>query len=761
MNNFKNNPRNILKQLTMILMMVGVSFGLLLAGGQSAAAQAALDGFNPNADGTVYAVAVQPDGKIIIGGDFTSVLGTARNRIARLNPDGTLDTGFNANANPNGTVRSIAIQSDGKILVGGQFLSIGGQTRFNIARLNTDGTADSFDPSASVGGAVFSIAVQPDGKILVGGAFSSIGGQARNRIARLNTDGTADSFNPNSNDTVESIALQSDGKILVGGGFTSIGGQARNLFARLSNDTAAFSSLSVSQSEVTLTREGSAAQFTRVVFEQSVDDGANWTTLGQATNSFASSAVYTLTGLNLPTGQNILIRARGYFRAGYFNGSETIEDKVQTAFLQATDTTPPVITPTISGTLGNNGWYVSDVQVSWNVVDAESTVSSQSGCDTVNITADINDTIFTCQATSAGGTNSQSVTVKRDASAPSITFDSRTPAANAAGWNNSDVQVNWTCADALSGAVASSVSQTVNTEGMNLSAIGTCIDNAGNTAQDTQTGIKIDKTAPSITFASRTPANSNGWNNTDVIVNWNCLDSLSGVVNASVNQTVGGEGSILSAVGTCSDLAGNTASDTQSGISIDKTAPSLAPVVTPNPVNLNGSATASPNATDGLSGVASQSCAAVSTSSVGNKTVGCTATDNAGNTANADAAYQVVNPNVYNFTGFFQPVDNLPLVNILNAGQAVPIKFSLGGYQGLNILAAGYPISSPIACDASAPGDVIEETVNAGGSSLSYDAVTDRYTYVWKTNKAWKGACRMFVLKLSDGSEHYAKFRFR
>jgi CSLREA domain-containing protein len=123
-------------------------------------------------------------------------------------------------------------------------------------------------------------------------------------------------------------------------------------------------------------------------------------------------------------------------------------------------------------------------------------------------------------------------------------------------------------------------------------------------------------------------------------------------------------------------------------------------------------------------------------------------------------AFEVQN-SLFNFTGFFQPVDNLPTVNIVNAGQAVPMKFSLGGDQGLNIFAPGYPVSSPVTCEASEPGSTIEETVNAGGSSLSYDQATDRYSYVWSTNRAWNGTCRMFVLRLSDGSEHYAKFRFR
>jgi predicted extracellular nuclease len=116
---------------------------------------------------------------------------------------------------------------------------------------------------------------------------------------------------------------------------------------------------------------------------------------------------------------------------------------------------------------------------------------------------------------------------------------------------------------------------------------------------------------------------------------------------------------------------------------------------------------------------------------------------------------------IYNFTGFFQPVDNLPTINAATAGSAIPVKFSLSGNKGLNILAAGYPVSQQIACTDGAPIDTIEETVTAGGSSLSYDATTGHYIYVWKTNKAWAGTCRILVVRLNDGTEHTAVFRFK
>lgn len=115
----------------------------------------------------------------------------------------------------------------------------------------------------------------------------------------------------------------------------------------------------------------------------------------------------------------------------------------------------------------------------------------------------------------------------------------------------------------------------------------------------------------------------------------------------------------------------------------------------------------------------------------------------------------------YNFSGFFEPVDNLPTVNAAKAGAAIPVKFSLGGDRGMGIFAAGFPTSQQIACSSSAPLSDIEETITAGASSLTYDPATYTYTYVWKTSTTWKGTCRRLTVKLSDGSTHVANFQFK
>ncbi len=293
-------------------------------------------------------MAVQTDGKIVAGGQFTNIGGQPRNYMARLDPTTGLADSFDPNGNgplPEPGVYAVVVQADGKILACGRFGTIGGQTRNNIARLDAvTGLADSWDPNASVGlQGVYSMAVQADGKIVVGYGGDTIGGQTRNRIARLDpVTGLADSCDPNANFFVYAVAVQADGKILAGGGFSganSIGGQNRNFFARLSNDTAALQNLSVTQTTVTWARAGSSPQLGRATFEYSTDN-VNYTPLGNGT---ASGSNWTLTGLSLPISQNFYIRARGYYRGSFLSASESITESVRNRFISPAPTPTQVV----------------------------------------------------------------------------------------------------------------------------------------------------------------------------------------------------------------------------------------------------------------------------------------------------------------------------------------------------------------------------------------------------------------------------------
>ncbi len=134
-------------------------------------------------------------------------------------------------------------------------------------------------------------------------------------------------------------------------------------------------------------------------------------------------------------------------------------------------------------------------------------------------------------------------------------------------------------------------------------------------------------------------------------------------------------------------------------------------------------------------------------------------TDNG--TPNLSAQYSITITVFYNFVGFFQPIDNLPIVNKAQAGSAIPVKFSLGGNQGLNIFMVGYPVSGMYPCNTSDVSVDIEQTVNAGGSSLTYDPVANQYVYVWKTEKSWANSCRQLVVKFADGTDKRANFQFK
>ncbi len=192
------------------------------------------------ANTNVNAIAIQSDGNAIIAGSFTQINGTNRNYIARLNTSGGLDPTFNAGTELNGPVNTIAIQGDGKIVVGGDFTQVNGQNQGYIARLNTDGTVDTnFNVGTGADHPVYALAFQTDGRIVVGGAFNFINLFSRNSIARLNSDGSLDpSFDPGSgaDDTIYTVALQQDGGILLGGLFQSFNGTRRIGIARLYTD---------------------------------------------------------------------------------------------------------------------------------------------------------------------------------------------------------------------------------------------------------------------------------------------------------------------------------------------------------------------------------------------------------------------------------------------------------------------------------------------------------------------------------------------
>jgi uncharacterized delta-60 repeat protein len=193
--------------------------------------------FSSFPNGSVNAIAIQTDGKIVVGGAFTTLNGAARNRIGRLNADGSLDNGFqNGLTGASGTVRYLRVQADGKILLGGDFSTVNSTTRNFVARLNSDGSLDSgFNSSAGANSAVYSVIAQTDSTVVIGGSFSTYASGNSSRVARLYPDGTRDTAFSTSgiNNIVQAMAIQTDGALLIGGSFTTVSNTSRSFLARL------------------------------------------------------------------------------------------------------------------------------------------------------------------------------------------------------------------------------------------------------------------------------------------------------------------------------------------------------------------------------------------------------------------------------------------------------------------------------------------------------------------------------------------------
>jgi uncharacterized delta-60 repeat protein len=190
-------------------------------------------------DGTVQSIAIQPDGKLVVGGSFTSYNGVGATRIIRLNPDGSRDTSFVIGSGFD-DYPHVAIQSDGKIVCVGDFSSYNGNGATRVARLNTDG---SFDSSYITGSGfniqVNNVVLQPDNKALCCGSFTSYNGVGANRIIRLNTDGSRDTsfvIGSGCDSDPRNFVIQSDGKIVVIGGFSSYNGTGKNCIMRLNTN---------------------------------------------------------------------------------------------------------------------------------------------------------------------------------------------------------------------------------------------------------------------------------------------------------------------------------------------------------------------------------------------------------------------------------------------------------------------------------------------------------------------------------------------
>lgn len=335
------------------------------------------------------------------------------------------------------------------------------------------------------------------------------------------------------------------------------------------------------------------------------------------------------------------------------------------------DTTPPKVSLVMSPPMPKSGWYTTDVTMTWNWSDAGS------GFDPATCAPSTTDDregqlllVLEGCTDRAGNLGFGGTSYGIDRSAPVAS-----PVLSNPGWSNEDVIVTWNWSDAISGIDPANCPATSIVSAEGLSGVGeSCADLAGHVGSAGRL-VLVDKTAP----AAAPTLSDTGWSKTDVTVTWNWSDAGSGVdtTKCPASSTSSGEGT-LTVTSSCTDVAGNTKT-ASAVVMVDRSGPTLAPKVTPNPVLIGGTATVTANATDGGSGVASSSCGQADTTTGGAKTVQCSAIDAAGNGRTATAGY-VVNVGV---TWLLKPTSIRA-----KAGSAVTAAVVLTGANGRPLTSA-------------------------------------------------------------------------
>jgi len=355
-------------------------------------------------------------------------------------------------------------------------------------------------------------------------------------------------------------------------------------------------------------------------------------------------------------------------------------------------------------------------------------------------------------------------------------IDLRTPPDGAVYGLDEQVMADYDCADEPGGSGLASCTGTVaDGAAVNTSSLGTksftveAEDKQGNHSAVTHTYEVVDRTDPTVDL--RTPAEGAVYaRGEQVAADYSCADedggsgiaSCTGDVPDGANidtSTLGGKSFTV----TAKDNAGNESSATNGYTVVDKSAPAI-DLRTPADgavYGLDEQVAADYSCADEDDGSGIATCtgdvpdgANLDTSDFGSHSFTVNASDNAGNTAVKTVTYHVQ----FAFEGFFGLDEG---VNVEKAGRTIPIKFSLDGNQGRDVFASGYPRSVEVPCGSIVDADGGQPTRSPGRTKLRYKPRRDLYTYLWKTEKSWKGDCRQFVLKLDDGSYHRADFRFR
>jgi hypothetical protein len=435
-----------------------------------------------------------------------------------------------------------------------------------------------------------------------------------------------------------------------------------------------------------------------------------------------------------------------------------------------------------------NGWYKSEVTGITSFVTspgAEETSAVACTADQPYSAPDAENASLSGSCVDDAGNASAADTVvfNYDGTAPTFLLTSRTARTGTDGtrdWNNGDVTVVWTCTDVTSGfdrttdpvTMTDVVSDQVSAEGADQTATGQCTDVAGNSASLAETGINVDKTAPTIAdqgIFSGT-AGSNGWYTTAIAESFTANDARSGLADCTASFTKfsgpAEEGDAVAiSSGSCSDNAGNTRASVDSpAYKIDLTDPTDVTFVGGGIADGGkyyfGFVPAAPTCTgdDTVSGFDHCAVGGYDTS-VGAKTLTATAYDKAGRTATATHAYTVSS---WTLRGFYAPVDMNGILNTVKGGSTVPLKFEI--FAGSSELTDTAYVKSfttaRITCDPNATSDAVETLAATGGTSLRYDTTAGQFIQNWKTPTG-VGNCYRATMTTQDGSSLTAAFKIK
>jgi hypothetical protein len=493
------------------------------------------------------------------------------------------------------------------------------------------------------------------------------------------------------------------------------------------------------------------------------DDGSGLAVSGDSSFTLSTNVAANTDTTSAMTGTHLVADGVGNSDTAGPVGPFKIDKKAPTYTCDTAPTAWSGSDITINCTAADSGSGLNPVtdasfSLSTNVTPGTETSDASTGTKTL--------TDAVGHATTAGPITGLNVDKKN----PTITFLSKTMP-NTSGWNNASVTVNWTCSDGGSGIVSNSDSKTLATEGANKSATGTCTDNVGHTSSDTQTGINIDETAPTVAYTSAPAPNGAGWYKTNVVATFTATDTLSGFAGPSTTKTdtstTSGEGSAVT-VGSpaFTDLAGNTAvagTKTSDPFKIDKTPPTVSVTSVSNlaPYTLGAVPVAGCSTTDpGGSGVATSATASVTGGTgngVGTFTATCSgAVDTAGNNqaAPVSVTYTV---NYGGLGGILQPI-NPDNTSVFSRGKAVPVKFQLGGDQPNGFNSSGWklqqqPVNCAIVTDV---GTVVEAVVDNPSNGFRYDSTADQYIYNANFKDQAVGTCWKVVVTLDSGQMLYS-----